>query len=285
MEIIMAESAGFCFGVDKAVNTVFEQAQKHSRPIYTYGPIIHNSNVVDKLAEKGVKVINTKEELDSIKDGVIVIRSHGVSRAVRESLDREGIICVDATCPFVSKIHRTVAEDSSNGRVVLIAGNPGHPEVEGIKGWAEGPCFVIENTEDAERLKLEKDKKYTLVAQTTFNYQKFQDFVEKINKIDYDVKVVNTICNATVQRQKEAMQIAKKVDAMIVIGDRHSSNSRKLYEICNRNCNVTYFIETVMDLNIEPFKTFRCVGITAGASTPKNIIEEVQNYVRGKRNF
>ena len=229
-----------------------------------------------------MKVINDQEELDKIKEGIVIIRSHGVSRAITESMNREGIRCVDATCPFVAKIHNVVSKESSEGRIIVIAGNPGHPEVVGIKGWTNGPCYVIENIDDFNALKLESGARITLVAQTTFNHQKFKYFVEILIKMDYDVRVVNTICSATEKRQKEALQIAQKVDAMIVIGDRHSSNTKKLYEICKQNCNSTYFIETVSDLENQPFKSFRCVGITAGASTPKNIIEEVQNYVRNE---
>ena len=280
MNVISAKTAGFCFGVNKAVNTVYEQIEKSALPVYTYGPIIHNSTVVSELEKRGVRVINSEEELDSIKEGTVIIRSHGVSKKIKDSLNREGIVCVDATCPFVSKIHKIVHEDSKNGSVIVIAGNHEHPEVIGIKGWVEGECHIVDSEEEIAELKIDSKKDVTFVAQTTYNYEKFQYFVEIIRKMGYHLKVCDTVCSATADRQKEAQQIAQKVDAMIVIGDRHSSNSRKLYEICKRKCKRTYFIETIVDLELETFQSLSDVGITAGASTPKNLIEEVQNYVR-----
>lgn len=282
MNVIAAKSAGFCFGVNKAVNTVYEQIEKSTLPVYTFGPIIHNETVVSELAEKGVRVLHSVEELDALKEGTVIIRSHGVPRSIREKMNREGIVCVDATCPFVAKIHRIVQEDSAEGRMILIAGNPEHPEVQGIRGWVDGPCLVVDSADEIRELALPPGTKITFVAQTTYNFQKFKDFVEILKKMDYDMRVRNTVCSATQERQTEALQIAQKVDAMIVIGDRHSSNSRKLYEICNRKCNCTYFIETIVDLEPQPFQSFSDIGITAGASTPKKLIEEVQNYVRNQ---
>ena len=282
MNVIVAGSAGFCFGVNKAVNTVYDQIEKSSLPVYTYGPIIHNQLVVRDLEEKGVRVLNTLEELEAVKEGTVIIRSHGVPGKVRRSMDREGIVCVDATCPFVSKIHRIVEKDSSEGSVIVIAGDPEHPEVEGIRGWVNGECFIINSTKELEELKISPEKKITFVAQTTYNHQKFKEFVEIFNRLSYNVKVCSTVCSATEERQSEAMEIAQKVDAMIVIGDRHSSNTRKLYDICNRKCKYTYFIETIVDLKTQPFQSVSDVGITAGASTPTNILEEVQNCVRNE---
>lgn len=282
MNLILAKTAGFCFGVNKAVNTVYEQIEKSALPVYTFGPIIHNDIVVAELEEKGVHVLHSLEELDALKEGTVIIRSHGVSKAVRKKMDREGIVCVDATCPFVKRIHRVVEEDSRSGSVIVIAGNPEHPEVQGIKGWACGPCYVIDSAEELENLPLDPGTDVTFVAQTTYNYQKFKKFVEIFSKMDYSLRVRNTVCSATEERQSEALEIAQKVDAMIVIGDRHSSNSRKLYEICKRKCKSTYFIETIVDLEPQPFQSFSDIGITAGASTPKKLIEEVQNYVRSQ---
>ena len=282
MNVICAKTAGFCFGVNKAVNMVYEQIEKSRLPVYTFGPIIHNEIVVSELSQKGVKVLHDVKELDDLKEGTVIIRSHGVSREIRERMNRDGICCVDATCPFVSRIHKIVQEDSRAGAVIVIAGNPEHPEVQGICGWAEGPVYVVNSDEELTGLPAAPGSKITFVAQTTYNYQKFQDFVEILKKMDYDVKVRNTVCSATEERQSEARIIAQKVDAMIVIGDRHSSNSRKLYEICNRQCKCTYFIETIVDLEPKPFQSISDIGITAGASTPKKLIEEVQNYVRNE---
>ena len=280
MEITVAKTAGFCFGVKRAVEKVYDQIATGKKPIYTYGPIIHNEEVVRDLEEKGVQVIHSKEELEALKEGVVVIRSHGVGREIYELLERQGLELVDATCPFVKKIHKIVREQCEAGRRVIIVGNEHHPEVEGIKGWGNEYTLAVESLEEFENLALRPDEKLCIVAQTTFNYNKFQDLVEIFRKKGYDVIVVNTICNATEVRQKEAREIAQRVDIMIVIGGTHSSNTRKLYEICQKECERTYFIQTLDDLHLEIPKSAKLVGITAGASTPNNIIEEVQNYVR-----
>ena len=282
MGVIVAKTAGFCFGVKRAVEKVYEQIGKTDKPIYTYGPIIHNEEVVNDLHEKGVSVIDTMEELADLRDAVVVIRSHGVGKAVYDLLQTNGVEVVDATCPYVKKIHKIVSEQSSAGNQVVIVGNEAHPEVQGIKGWGNRETKVIESIEDFEKLNLSKDKQICIVAQTTFNYNKFQDLVEIIREKGYDVESINTICNATEERQTEAKLIAGTVDSMIVIGGSHSSNTQKLFEICKKECENTYYIQTLEDLNVEGLKGSNCVGITAGASTPNNIIEEVQKHVRIK---
>ena len=282
MEVIVAKTAGFCFGVERAVNKVYEQIESTRKPIYTYGPIIHNEEVVRDLEEKGVRVINSEEELKQLKEGVVVIRSHGVSRRIYGILEEQGLEVVDATCPFVKKIHRIVREQCEAGRRVIIIGNERHPEVEGIKGWGDSRTIVIENTEQAEKFTPEPGEKLAVVSQTTFNYNKFKELVEKISKKGYDILVLNTICNATQERQVEAKEIASKVDAMIVIGGKNSSNTQKLYEICLNECKNTYYIQTLGDFDPESVNSVRSVGITAGASTPNNIIEEVHTNVRIK---
>ena len=279
MEVILAKSAGFCFGVKRAVETVYEQTGTENR-IYTYGPIIHNEEVVKDLESKGVTVLEGEEDLRKLDKGTVVIRSHGVPREICEMIEKKGLTCVDATCPFVKRIHRIVEKESGEGRRIIIIGNPGHPEVEGIMGWSHTPAAVIESAEEAEKFTCLPGEKLCLVSQTTFNYNKFKELVEIIQKKGYNITIVNTICNATEERQTEAREIADKVDAMIVIGGKHSSNTRKLYEICRERCKSTYLIQTLDDLHLELPETAALVGITAGASTPNNIIEEVQNYVR-----
>ena len=279
MEVILAESAGFCFGVKRAVEKVYEQAAI-GKKIYTVGPIIHNEEVVKDLENKGVTVIETEEELTSLTEGTVVIRSHGVSKHICDLIAQSGLECVDATCPFVKRIHNIVEKESAAGKKIIIIGNAGHPEVEGIMGWSHTPASVIESAEEAENFNCKKDEMLCIVSQTTFNYNKFKDLVEIFQKKGYNVNVVNTICNATEERQTQAREIAARVDAMIVIGGKHSSNTRKLYEICKEKCANTYFIQTLDDLHLELPETAALVGITAGASTPNNIIEEVQNYVR-----
>ena len=282
MKVIKAKTAGFCFGVERAVNTVYEQIDAHGEePIYTYGPIIHNEEVIKDLKKKGVTVLRSEEELDILERGVVIIRSHGVEKRIYDKLREKGITIVDATCPFVKKIHNIVQKESELGKCIIIIGNPDHPEVEGIRGWAGDRVFVIQNAEDIRHLSLKEGEKVCVVSQTTFNYNKFQDLVEIISEKSYDIHVLNTICNATKERQTEAKSIAEEVDAMIVIGDKHSSNTQKLFEICASACNDTYYIQTLDDLDMNQLgSVVKTVGITAGASTPNNIIEEVQNNVR-----
>ena len=282
MEVIVAKTAGFCFGVKRAVEQVYEQIEKADRQVYTFGPIIHNEQVVEDLAQKGVRVIDTEEELEAVRDAIVIIRSHGVGKHIYDLLERNGVTVVDATCPFVKKIHRIVQEQQAAGRRVIIVGNPEHPEVQGIRGWGNEGTLVVETADQIENLPVSTKDKLCIVAQTTFNYNKFQDLVEKFEKKGYDILVLNTICNATQERQVEAARIASQVDAMIVIGGRHSSNTQKLYEICLKECENTFYIQTLGDLDPDSVSSVRSVGITAGASTPNQIIEEVHTNVRIK---
>ena len=277
-EVILAKSAGFCFGVKRAVDTVYEQTGKKN--VYTFGPIIHNEEVVKDLEKKGVFVINTMEELDDITEGTVIIRSHGVSSAVYEALRKKGVEIVDATCPFVLKIHNIVKQESANGKQIVIIGNEKHPEVEGIMGWSKTQVHVVDTVEKAQNLQLDPQREVCIVSQTTFNYNKFKELVEIISEKGYNIIIRNTICNATEERQTEAREIAKRVDAMIVVGGSSSSNTRKLYEICKNECKDTYYIQTLNDLDMTSLGKADCIGITAGASTPNNIIEEVCTNVR-----
>ena len=279
MEIKLSKSAGFCFGVKRAVEKVYEQIET-GKTIYTYGPIIHNEFVVNDLAEKGVQVIENTEQLEKIESGTIIIRSHGVAQNVYDYIEKKGLECVDATCPFVKRIHSVVQKQSDLGKTIVIVGNAGHPEVEGIMGWCSGDVVVVEKPEEIDNIQISKETEICIVSQTTYNYKKFQDIVEIFGNNGYNSNIVNTICNATEERQTEALAIAAEVDVMIVIGGKHSSNSRKLYEICSEKCAKTYFIQSLDDLQLELPKAVKTVGITAGASTPNKLIEEVQNYVR-----
>ena len=258
---------------------MYEQIET-GKTIYTYGPIIHNEEVVRDLEQKGVRVIETKEELEQLTEGTVVIRSHGVSKDIYDILEQKGLECIDATCPFVKRIHRVVEKESLAGKEIIVVGNPSHPEVQGIVGWCQGPVTVLETPEEAMEYTPKEGQNLCIVAQTTYNYKKFQYIVEIFEKKGYNDIVVNTICNATEERQAQSQELAREADVMIVIGGKHSSNTRKLYEICSRECANTYFIQTLDDLHLELPKAVRLVGITAGASTPNKLIEEVQNYVR-----
>ena len=276
-----AKSAGFCFGVQRAVDTVLELIESGVAPIYTYGPIIHNEIVVRDLERKGVGVINSLEELSGLGEGTVVIRSHGVGREIYSIIEKNGLRMVDATCPFVRKIHRIVEEKGKAGYEVIIIGSASHPEVEGIRGWGTGEVTVIETEEDARSFVPQTDKPLCIVSQTTFNLKKFYNFVEIIKGLSYhEFAVLNTICNATEERQTEARSIARLADVMFVIGGKHSSNTQKLYEICRKECSSTFFVQAFDDLNLRlvPFRGI--VGISAGASTPNNLIEEVSNLCR-----
>ena len=279
MEIIVAKTAGFCFGVKRAVEKVYEQTETAGKPIYTYGPIIHNEEVVKDLEKRGVRVLETEEELKNLTGGVVVIRSHGVSRHIYQILEERGIQVVDATCPFVRKIHRIVEEQTAAGRKVIIIGNSAHPEVEGIKGWGNDDTLAVDSPEEVEKVSFPPGTKVCIVSQTTFNYNKFKELVEKFSEKRYDILVLNTICNATQERQVEAKEVASKVDAMIVIGGKNSSNTQKLYEICKKECENTHYIQTLGDFNPECVSSVSSVGITAGASTPNYIIEEVHTVM------
>ncbi len=288
MEIRLVAGAGFCFVVKRSVDTVYEQIQT-GKTIYTYGSIVNNEVVVKELTEQGVHVIESREELERLSDsknpgdiaaGTIIIRAHGVPREVQQQMERKGWQIIDATCPFVKRIHRAVEKKSGEGEHILVVGSPEHPEVQGTVGWCSGPVEVLETVEEAEKYMPPEGKKLTVVAQTTFNYNKFQHIVEILKKKGYNVSIVNTICKATEDRQRETQEVAANADAMIVIGGKHSSNAAKLYEICREVCDNTYFIQTLDDLHLELPKSARLVGITAGASTPNKLIEEVQNYVR-----
>ena len=287
MKVTLAKTAGFCFGVQRAVDTVYRVLEEeHEKPldeqrsIYTYGPIVHNETVIQKLAAEGVQVLESEEELATLHDGIVIIRAHGVPKHIYELLQKQRVEAVDASGPFVQKIQRLVQQHTAAGEEVFVTGNPEHPEVIGIMGWAEGGISAIPDIETAEKLPNGEGRSVVVVSQTTFNIDKFKLIIDILKKKHYYVNAINTICNATFERQSEAKELAKQSDAMIVIGGRSSSNTKKLFEICKDQCRNTQLIQTVGDLNFVQDEAVQNVGITAGASTPKEIIEEVQNYVR-----
>ena len=288
MEVKVAKTAGFCFGVQRAVDKVYELIDSCQDRLFTLGPIIHNEEVVNDLEKKGVRVASEEELKTLPKGSTVVIRSHGVGKKVYDQLKECGLSYVDVTCPFVLKIHRIVEKESKAGSHIVIIGDPDHPEVVGICGWCIGSYTVICTKQDALDFVPPESKNVCIVSQTTFNYNKFKDLVEILSKKRYDntvlniLNILNTICNATEERQREAKNIAGEVDTMLVVGGRHSSNTQKLFEICKKECGNTYYIQTPVDLDSEMFQCSSYVGITAGASTPNKIIEEVQEHVRIK---
>ena len=282
MEIILAKSAGFCFGVKRAVDYAYSKAGKGD--IYTYGPIIHNKEVTCDLDKKGVRVI---ENLDDVKSGEVIIRSHGVPPSVYEALEKRSIEYTDCTCPFVKKIHNIVKDNYNKGKRIIIVGNKSHPEIIGINGWCQNSAITINSLDEAENAQLEKEVDYALVVQTTFQTDVFESIITCLNKKSDNIEIFRTICSATGDRQKEAVEIAKVVDQMIVLGDKSSSNTRKLYEISKKYCKNVYLCERICDLELQKIKNNGTMGITAGASTPSVIIKEAVNAMSemGKQIF
>lgn len=271
MSVMVAESAGFCFGVKRAVDCVYSKLE--SGRVYTYGPIIHNKTVIDDFSRKGVKVI---EGFNEKPDGQVIIRSHGVPPQVYRELEDKNINFTDCTCPFVKKIHTIVNENYKAGKKIIIIGKAEHPEIVGINGECDNTAVIIENQSEAEAAKLNGNESYVVVVQTTFQPEIFKNITEVLEK-KASVDIYNTICSATEKRQKEAKNLAEKVDYMIVLGDTQSSNTRKLYEISKKTNINTYFCEKIDDLELNfPNKDVK-IGITAGASTPSAIIKEAIN--------
>ena len=275
MKITLAETAGFCFGVKRAVDMVYELCEKGEK-VCTLGPIIHNAQLVADLEQKGVRVV---ENVCDVKaDETLVIRSHGVPEEVMKAAENLSVITIDATCPFVAKIHKIVKEASKKGETVLIAGDPLHKEVIGIVGHASGKVFVFEDEKSLEKL-LEnnpeiKNERVCVVAQTTFNKTIWAECEKILKKYCTNQSIFGTICNATSMRQAEADELSQKCDAMVVIGGQHSSNTKKLYDVCKVNCERTLLIETAAELNAEFFVGADNIGVVAGASTPAAIIKE-----------
>lgn len=273
MKITLAKTAGFCFGVDRAVNMIYDLLSEGKR-VCTLGPIIHNPQLVAELGQRGVRIVSSPKEAE--KGETLVIRSHGVDRATYESAAALGVPVADATCPFVSKIHKIV---SSAEGPVLIAGDPAHQEVLGIIGHCNTPCFVFRNEEElqaiAEQHDFSSEKTVTVVSQTTFNKKLFEKCKIFSKKVYTNSVIFDTICCATSDRQKEASELAKVNDAMVVVGGRHSSNTAKLFDVCSSCCRNTFFVETARDLDVKALAGFCNIGVVAGASTPAGIIKEV----------
>lgn len=270
MKIEVAQSAGFCFGVNRAVLSVYDHIEK--KPLYTYGPIIHNHAVVEDLKKKGVQVIH---DLEDIEDGTVVLRSHGVPLEIYDLLKNKDIPFIDATCPYVKRIHKKVHDFKEKGYDIVIIGNPDHPEVIGINGWCKNEGYIIDSEKSAKTTKIPQQNKICVVSQTTFEQEQFDNIIEILKDMGYNLTIFNTICNATQERQEETDNLSKCVDKMIIIGGKHSSNTQKLYHIAQSNCKNTFFVESADDLSGIQFCDEDHVGITAGASTPKKIIEEV----------
>lgn len=278
MEVRIAENAGFCFGVKRAMNMAWDELEnKNGNKVYSLGPLIHNKQAVDKYKEKGLLEMDSLDKVPN--DSKLIIRSHGVAEDVYVQSESKNMDIVDTTCPFVKKIHEIVKEFSNNGYKIIIVGNATHPEIVGINGWCNNEAFVVNSEEDVDNIPFNNNDKYCVVSQTTANLEHFDKIVEKINsKID-NLTVKNTICFATKERQLSATDLAKEVDCMVVIGGKHSSNTQKLVNIC-KNIVPTFSIETKEELQKDMFEGFKVAGVTAGASTPDWIIDEIIEYLK-----
>ncbi len=278
MEIIKVKSAGFCFGVKRAVKIALETAEKYkNRNIYTLGPIIHNRDVVKELEIKGIHVT----ESTNIKDSVIILRSHGVEKDILEKLKKNNNIIVDAICPYVKKIHNCVVELRNKKYFIVIIGDKQHPEVKAIASYADKNLHKIVSEKKEIDNTLKKIKKIGVVAQTTQSLENYLKICTKLLEFKAEFRIFNTICDSTSIRQNETVDVAKKVDCMIVIGGKHSANTRRLYELSKEILKDVYHIENEKDLNLEWLKNKKKVGITAGASTPDYIIKGVVEKIRG----
>ena len=269
--IRVAESAGFCFGVKRAIEMAYEAIGVEPK-LYSYGQLIHNRTVTDDLASKGLEIV---ENLDGLTEGTLLIRSHGVGKALYDEAEAKGLKILDGTCPFVKKIHNIVHEKLPNGMGIIIVGDGTHPEVIGINGWGENAAVILEDEEAAKTKEIPEKDRYAVVVQTTFRQAKFDKILEILQDRGVNMEIHNTICSATEKRQTEAEELSKTVDKMIVIGGKNSSNTQKLVEICAKNCGNTVHIETICDLVLNNFGKDDKIGITAGASTPPAIIKEV----------
>ncbi len=273
-QIILAKTAGFCFGVDRAVGKVYELAESGVK-VCTLGPIIHNANVVADLEKKGVFICCSPDQAPT--DGVLIIRSHGVPQSVYDEIERLGLRCEDCTCPFVAKIHQIAAERSRRGDVLLIAGDPEHPEVVGITGFCTGEHYVFSTPAQLEALitahQLEQ-RPVSMCSQTTYHVGNWQQAKEITARRCQKLEIFDTVCGATASRQQEAEELSRHCDLMVVVGDRHSSNTAKLREVCEKNCR-TILLETAQEMLQQDILCAKIIGVTAGASTPARIIKEV----------
>lgn len=290
--ILIADNAGFCFGVKRAMNMAWNELDKSDKvAIYALGPLIHNKQAVAKYEERGMLTVDTIEEIEKIesekvrrginasKDREMIIRSHGVSKSIYDEAKLKNIPIIDTTCPFVRKIHYLANKCFEDGKQLIVIGDRNHPEIIGINGWSNHSAIIAKNLEEISNISFETNKDYFIVAQTTMNEKEFDAIINYIRSLDIKFEVENTICSATRVRQESARELAQKVDLMIVIGGKHSSNTQKLVKICQDIVD-TFSIETKEDLDRNLLEKYHTIGITAGASTPDWIIEEVINFLR-----
>lgn len=275
----MSKRIGFCFGVKRAVSMA-EAALAKRRPIYSLGSIIHNSEVVEGLSRKGLKVI---KDISKIRRGTLVISSHGISPKIARSIERRGIGIIDTTCPFVANAQRVAKALSDKGYAVVIVGDVGHPEVKALVDYVPHKVFVVKDKNEARALEISPGEKVSVISQTTQSTGNFNDVVRAISaKSPKELKICNTICKDAESRQRLARQLAKKVSLMLVVGGRNSANTKRLYEVCKEAMNDSYLIETEKDINDRWFEKKNTIGITSGASTPDWVVKRVVDKINKK---
>ena len=287
MEVILGKTAGFCYGVKRAVDGAKKELEQ-SKEVYCLGEIVHNENVIDNLKEKGLKIIQNVEDAKK----KVIIRAHGVEKKVYEKANELNLKLVDLTCPKVLKIHKIAEEYASKGFFILLIGNKKHPEIIGIKSFCSENVFIIEDKNDIgdaiEAIQKSEIKDILVISQTTYNSKKFDEIIdlikEKLNKSECEITVNKTICPATEMRQKETEEIAREVDYMIIVGDKKSSNTNKLYDISCEFAPKAIFIENYNELNLEELPKTGKIGIMAGASTPKEDIDDVIKKIENSQN-
>lgn len=277
-KVIIADNAGFCFGVKRAMNMAWEELiSNEDKKVYALGPLIHNKQAVSKYEEKGLITVDSMEQIEE-GNLEMIIRSHGVAKKIYDEAEIRKIDIIDTTCPFVKKIHQIVNKSYNEGKQVLVLGDKDHPEIIGINGWCMDKAIIAKTLEDVKKIDLNSDKKYIVVAQTTMNEKEFEKIIDYINSIDLNIEIENTICSATRVRQQSARNLSKKVDVMVVIGGKHSSNTQKLVKICKEVVD-TLAIETSEELKNIDFNNYETIGVTAGASTPDWIIQDTISYL------
>jgi len=281
MEILIAEHAGFCEGVERAYRIALEQI-KAGRPVFMLGNLVHNAQVVEKFKKLGVKTVKDISEIPKGTNGVLLISAHGVPPEIYKEAQGLGLEIVDTTCPWVKKAQKIAKELAEAGRLVIIVGDKGHPEVAGLVGWSGGKAVVVEKREDIEKLALASATKVGILAQTTQSEEHFGRMVAELKKKVRDAKEFDTICGATSKRQSAAVEVAKKVDLMLVVGDMMSANTKRLTELCLATGTETHQIQTVKELDLGWLGGKGKVGITAGASTPEWVIDEVIALLRAR---
>lgn len=277
--VIVAKTAGFCMGVKRAVDMVMDLLGKTNGPVYTYGPLIHNPQVTELLAKKGVIIID-KNKIP--KKGTVIIRTHGIEPGIRRRFEESGIKIYDATCPFVIKVQRIIEEYSKKGYTIVIVGDRGHAEVDSYLGCANGKGMVFSSADEINKAMPFLSGNVCVVAQTTQDKNRFNEIMNKLKKHSLELKVFDTICSATSRRQEEALKISYRVNAMIVVGGRNSANTLRLVEICRLTNIPTHFIERAEDLKLNNMERYNTIGITAGASTSKETISEIVDYLRNE---